>query len=118
MDKNEALTLLKLAEVFYPEDDDDGKLINLNDVFGWAVADCEKVEDNELVEVAGLFKSYGWCGILYWVCQKRNNLNTTKHSEFCDINRFVEFVKNEEALIKREPNCDKRAYLKYSYTLE
>ena len=117
MDKKDALELLKLADVFYDIDEDEpemNQVVNLNDVFGWAVADCEKVEDDELVEVAGLFKKYGWCGILYWVSEiKRDGLR----SEFLDNNRFIDFVKLEEDLIKQEPNTDKRAYKKYKYTL-
>ena len=117
MDKKEALNLLNLTDVFYDADDDEpemAQMINLNDVFGWAVADCEKVKDDELIEVAGLFKKYGWCGILYWVSEiKREG----SRSEFLDNNRFIDFVKREEDLIKQEPDSDKRAYKKYKYTL-
>ena len=117
MDKKDALELLKLADVFYDIDEDEpemNQMINLNDIFGWACADCEKVEDGDLIEVAKLFKKYGWCGILYWVSEiKRDGLR----SEFLDNNRFIDFVKLEEDLIKQEPDTDKRAYKKYKYTL-
>ena len=38
-------------------------------------------------------------------------------SEFRDINRFVEFVRNEERLKKDVPNSSRRAYKKMTYTL-
>ena len=38
-------------------------------------------------------------------------------SEFEDINRFVEFVRNEEAIKEEVSDSNKRAYLKRSYTL-
>ena len=116
MKTKDALSLLNLSGVFYDIDEDEpemNQMVNLNDVFGWACADCEKVEDNELVEVAGLFKQYGWCGILYWVSKKRGGV----HSEFLDNNRFIDFVKMEEDLVQEEPDTDKRAYKKYKYTL-
>ena len=117
MNQEDALELLRLTNVFYDIDEDEPEMkqmINLNDVFGWGVADCEKVEDSELVEVAKLFKKYGWCGILYWVSEiKRGGLR----SEFLDNNRFIDFVKLEEDLIKQEPDTDKRAYKIYKYTL-
>lgn len=116
MDREEALSLLNLADVFFEPDGDDPELnqvINLNDVLGWARADGEKVEDDELIEVAELFRKYGWCGVLYWVSKKRGG----QRSEFFDNNRFIDFVANEERLIKDEPDADKRAYKKYTYTL-
>jgi len=114
--KEEALTLLNYANVFIALDEDEletKQVINLNDAFYWASADAEKVEDDELLEVAQLFINYGWCGIYYWVCNKRGSLKV----EFEDINRFIDFVKHEEELVVKEPNTDKRAYMKYEYTL-
>lgn len=113
MNKDEALKLLNASQIFFDDEDIGECMINLNDVFGWACADTEKVEDEEIVEVAELFGKYGWCGILYWVSKKRGG----QRSEFLDNNRFIDFVSNEEKLIKQEPDTDKRAYLKYSYTL-
>jgi hypothetical protein len=117
MNKEDALKLLNEANIFFFVDDEDEpnlkQMINLNDVFGWAWADGEVVKDEDLVEVATLFREYGWCGIYYWVSKKRGG----QHSEFLDINRFIDFVANEEALKEKEPDTDKRAYLKYKYTL-
>lgn len=114
MNKKEAAKLLNASQIFFDDEDEIGEhMINLNDVFGWACADAEKVEDDELVEVASLFSRYGWCGVLYWVSKKRGG----ERSEFLDNNRFIDFVTNEEKLIEQEPDTDKRAYLKYSYTL-
>jgi hypothetical protein len=114
MNKDEALKLLEASGIFFDIDCEVGEhTINLNDVFGWACADMEKVEEPELITVANLFYKYGWCGVLYWVSEKRGG----ERSEFLDNNRFIDFVKNEEKLIKQEPDTDKRAYLKYSYKL-
>lgn len=116
INKDKALELLNAASLFFPADDDEPeikRMINLNDVFGWAWADGENVTDEDLPKVAYLFREYGWCGILYWVSDKRGG----QRSEFADINRYIDFVKNEETLIQKEPNTDKRAYIKYKYTL-
>jgi hypothetical protein len=118
MNKAEALVLLYIAGIFYPIDEDEPEMrqmINLNDAFFWAYADCEKVEDDDLIEVAQLFVTYGWCGVYYWVMKKRNLLKD--EVEFKDINRFINFVKHEEELVKKEPNSDRRAYIIYKYEL-
>lgn len=112
-----ARELLTKADVFYYRDEDDPpeikQMLNLNDVWAWGCADCERVPDEELPEVARLFKAYGWCGILYWVSQKRGGMR----SEFLDNNRFIDFVKHEEDLIKEVPDWDDRGYKKITYTL-
>jgi hypothetical protein len=113
MNKKEALKLLNAAQIFFDDEDIGEHMLNLNDVFGWACADTEKVEDEDIIRVAELFSKYGWCGILYWVSNKRNG----ERSEFLDNNRFIDFVDNEEKLVKKEPDNDKRAYLKYKYKL-
>lgn len=115
MTQDDARALLKQSDFFFDEDDEMpvGLWINLNDVFGWACSDTEQVQDDELIPVACLFRQYGWCGVLYWVSQKRGG----SHSEFKDINRYIEFVRNEEEVIQQVPNDSKRAYFKISYTL-
>ena len=116
MNIGDARTLLEAAGVFFDNDDLDPRyhqMLNMNDVWGWATADGEYVEDEELPEVARLFCEYGWCGLLYWVSQKRGGIV----SEFADVNRFIEFVRNEEAILKEEPDLNKRAYLKRQYTI-
>lgn len=115
MTQDVARTLLKQSEFFFDEDDEmpAGFWINLNDVFGWGCSDTEQVKDDELIPVANLFRQYGWCGLLYWVSQKRGGCQ----SEFKDINRFINFVRNEEEIIQQVPSDSKRAYLKTSYTL-
>ena len=60
--------------------------------------DFEYVSDEELPKVANLFWNYGWCGILYWASKKNNGMK----SEFFDNNRFIEFVENEEKIMKRQ----------------
>lgn len=117
----EARTLLKAANVFYDIDEEDdeedqkfAQALNMNDVWGWAYDDCEFVKDEELPEVAELFRAYGWCGILYWVSEKRKGLK----SEFSDNNRFIQFVENEEKIKREMPDDDKRAYKKAKYLIK
>ena len=79
------------------EPGDDRKMlqtINMNDVWNWACADGEYVPDDQLTEVSRLFFHYGWCGVLYWVSELRSQCQ----SEFTDVNRKIEFVRNEERL--------------------
>lgn len=116
---DEARILLSNARVFYGDlgENESPKYqqtLNLNDTFYWACADCEYVEDNELPRVAELFWRYGWSGILYWVNVEKRNEGKV---EFVNVNRHIEFVKNEEAIIKEEPDCCKRAYLKRKYKI-
>lgn len=117
-DIEEARELLTKADVFFGdyEDEDFPKLkqtLNMNDVWCWACADGEYVSDEELPEVARLYRAYGYCGILYWVSQKNGGMR----SEFLDINRFIDFVKHEEDFIKEVPDWDERAYKQMTYTL-
>jgi hypothetical protein len=111
----EARKFLKSAGVFFDEDDDTklAQTLNMNDVWAWAFAFGEYVPDEKLPEVAELFWRYGWAGVLYWVSKENNNMR----SEFEDVNRFIEFVKNEEQLRSDVPDTDERAYKKIKYTL-
>jgi len=114
----EAKKLLYSADLFFYDEEDeedefDKPMLNMNDVWGWACADGEFVEEDEFAELARLFRRYGWCGVLYWVSKKRGG----ERSEFLDNNRFIDFVAQEEALIASVPESDKRAYYKYPYSL-
>ena len=121
MTLDEARTLLTVADVFYGDDEEatdeentrSRQTLNQNDVWGWALAWGEYIEDAELPEVARLFLRYGWCGLYYWVSEKHGQMR----SEFEDINRFVAFVRNEEVILKDFPNSSERAYLKTSYVI-
>jgi len=110
------LDLLLAAEVFFDDDadlpDEDrwiaGRhMLNLNDTFGWACADTEEVMPEEIPAVARLFRLYGMCGVYYWVAVKRG----CETCEFKDVNRFMDFVRREEAQVEREPNGNRRAYM-------
>ena len=113
----EARELLIAADVFFGEtEDEDSKfaqMLDMNDTWSWASADGEYVPDEDLPEVARLFSKYGWCGLLYWTSERRDQMR----SEFADVNRFVEFVRAEEAICREECNDSKRAYLKREYML-
>ena len=111
-----ARALLIAANVFYGPDEDDpesAQTLNMNYTWGWATAWGVYVPDDKLVEVACLFRKYGECGLLYWVSEQ----NKKMRSKFEDINRFVDFVKQEELLLKDETDSSKRAYKKVKYTL-
>lgn len=92
----------------------DGKLsLNMNDTWAWACASVEPVPPEEVKEVARLFRSYGFAGLLYWVSKRNDDLR----SEFHDINRMIDFVRNEEKIRDDFPSSSKRAFEKVVYTL-
>ena len=114
MSIDEAKQLLSAAGVCYPEDEEmPGLHLNMNDTWGWALAWGEPVPDDKVVEVATLFSYYGTCGLLYWVSEQHNQMR----SEFADINRFVDFVRNEERVRKETPDSSERAYRKITYKI-
>lgn len=113
-----ARALLNAAGVFFGKDDEQDhdemdQTLNLNDSLYWACSYGEYVADSELPEVAQLFWLYGWPGIIYWVLKKQE----TDKVEFVDVNRQVEYVRNEEAIRMECPSSSKRAYLKRKYTI-
>ena len=114
--KDGAAKLLEAAGVFYPIDDGDpmeAHVLNMNDVWAWALAWGEKVEDEDLPEVAGLFWRYGNAGLLYWMSKKHEGMR----SEFYDNNRAIEFVEHEEQIRLKFPGSSERAYHKASYRI-
>jgi hypothetical protein len=116
-----AKALLDAADVFYGIDEDDPdesgpeyqNILNMNDVWGWALAWGEKVPDEQLIEVAELFWNYGWPGLLYWMSCRHKNMR----SEFQDNNRAIEFVRNEERIKAAHPDSSALAYHQESYTI-
>ena len=112
---SDPIACLNAAGLFFFEADDEMPpyTLNMNDVWSWASGDCETVSPQELPELARLFQAYGWCGILYWVSEKRGGCR----SEFLDNNRFIDFVRHEETLRKEVPGSNERAYKKLVYTL-
>lgn len=112
MTQEEAMRLLRDADLLF-DDEEELPELNMNDVWGWALAWGEPIPSDQVVKVAWLFRQYGWCGLLYWVSEQHEHMR----SKFQDINRMVDFVRHEEALRKTEPNRSKRAYAKVSYTL-
>lgn len=116
MTNAQALALLKEAELVFDADDEMEhwqQTLNMNDVWGWATSWCEYIPDEELTTVGRLFVAYGWCGVLYWMSERHERMR----SEFEDVNRMVEFVRQEERIRIEEPNSSKRAYLKRSYMI-
>lgn len=113
MTQAEAQQLLELAGVLYNDDEAERLELNMNDVWGWALAWGEPIPPEKVVEVADLFRRYGWCGLVYWVSEQ----NEQMRSEFEDNNRMIDFVRHEETLRKTEPDSNTRAYTKLSYTL-
>lgn len=114
--QEEATQLLENAHVFYPIDGDDTMdehVLNMNDTWAWATAWGEKVEDQDLIEVAELFWRYGNAGLLYWMSGRHDGMR----SEFYDNNRAIDFVENEERIRREFPDSTARAYHKESYTI-
>ena len=113
---DQARSLLEAVDVFYGDtgdDDKDKQTLNMNDVFGWAQAYSEYVPDEKLPEVATLFLRFGLPGLLYWVSEQNDGMR----SEFEDTNRFIDFVRHEEKLIKEVPSSTERARKKLTYVL-
>ena len=98
---------------YHEDDDDETRMLNMNDTFGWALAYSELVPDDKMIEVATLFWRYGHHGLTYWCAE----LQGWEKSEFHDITRGIQFVRMEEKLRKDVPNTDKRAYKKLKYKL-
>ena len=93
--------------------DEDGFFLCMNDTWAWASGDCERVLPVNIEEVVRLFTSFGHAGLLYWVSERRDRMR----SEFYDINRFVEFVRNEERICHEVPDHSARGYHKASYAI-
>lgn len=102
----------ELAAEWRSEIDHMPQTLNMNDVWGWACADCYRVPDDQLVECADLFWRYGWCGILYFVSVHTEN----QRSEFLDNNRAIDFVRHEVENAKGKTSSQ-AAYAKLTYTL-
>jgi hypothetical protein len=115
MTKESVLALLKTLDVVFDADEIEHyvQTLNMNDVWGWGVSWCEYIPDDELPRVGYLLSNYGWCGALYWTSERHNQMR----SEFEDINRFVEFVRQEERVKMEWPDSSQRAYKKHSYNL-
>lgn len=92
-----------LGECDTPEHE---QTLNMNDKWAWGTAFGQKVEDKDAVEVARLFVDYGFCGVLYWVSEQNEKMD----SEFSHINRMIQFVRNEEDI-----RCSNKSLSKYAY---
>jgi len=106
--------MLRASGCFFDGDEEEGDgyydknlVLNANDTWAWALAWCQDVSAQEIPEVARLYRRWGYAGLLYWMSEKNGKMK----SEFKDINRFVEFVRQEEELIKSVPDSSKRAYM-------
>lgn len=94
-------------------DHEDEQTLNMNDTWAWGTAFGQKVEDGDAIEVARLFVDYGFCGVLYWVSEK----NEQMQSEFSHINRMVQFVRNEEKIRIESGGLNAYAYGKQEYLI-
>ena len=116
MTNKQFLKVLTFADLNFRKGDETEQYeqtLNMNDIWGWGTAWCETIPDEELPEASRLFVAYGWCGLLYWMSERRDKMR----SDFADINRFVDFVRMEESIRKEVPGSSARAYEKRSYTL-
>ena len=111
----EARQLLTQAGLFFYDDENNDpspkNYLNLKMRAIWACSDTEFVPDEEMLELRRLFLNYGFCGVYYWVFKQRG-LDAV---EFADVNRFVQFVREEEAIRAECPSGS--AYLRRSYTV-
>lgn len=116
-EQQHAFEFLQTTGIFYGDFDGDepegAKTLNMNDTWCWGSAWGERVPDDEMPELARLYHAYGYCGVLYWMSERNGQMR----SEFHDINRFVDFVRQEELVRKQVPDYNKRAYHKHKYTL-
>lgn len=87
--------------------------LNLNDTFYWATGWSYRVNADDMKDIAQLFELYGQPGLWYWVMKKEE----LEKVEFVDVNRMVEFVRNEERIRKAVPSSSKRDYHKEQYTI-
>lgn len=112
----ETLALLKAMNLVFDADDEVeryAQTLNMNDVWGWATSWGEYIPDEDLPRVGDLLHRYGWCGVLYWMSERHQQMR----SEFEDINRFVEFVRQEEQIRTAIPNSSQRAYHRICYAI-
>lgn len=56
---------------FDADEDMPGLWLNMNDVFAYACADTEQVEDADIQTVYAIWKEQGSDGVIDWVAQKR-----------------------------------------------
>lgn len=48
-----------------------GLWLNMNDVFGYATADAEEIQQVDVPAVYALWRAFGWQGVTWWVWQRR-----------------------------------------------
>lgn len=121
---NRDKTLLKYAESGLSDDVrcllasghawwSDGKIaLNMNDTWAWACSDIPEVSADQVGEVARLFRTYGFAGLMYWYTLQPGG---PERSEFHDNNRAIDFVRHEEQIRKDYPDSNARAYHKVAY---
>lgn len=113
MTLDEAKALL-LASGYVLEADDEIPpwTLNMSDTFGWGLAFAETIPEDQLVKVAELFQRFGWGGLAYWVSEHVGLM-----SEFCDVNRMIQFVRYEVDICRETPDPTRRAYRKICYLI-
>ena len=111
----EAWKLIEACPNYY-HDEEEGpqKYINMNDVWGWAYSVAIVLTDENVVRIAELYDNYGFAGLLYFQVESGEFF----HSEFEDNNRRIQFVANEERILKEQPSSNNRAYYKTSYQID
>jgi hypothetical protein len=115
--RHDVVTMLRAADVIWDLADEDNEdevvRLNMNDQFAWALAEGPLVPPEKLKEVGELFMRYGFSGLLYWVSERDGG----RRSEFEDVNRFIDHVRQEERLRAEVPDSNRRAYHKLTYQL-
>lgn len=114
-EQQDAFEFLKTTGIFFGRDDDQeekwDRMINMNDVWGWACSDCHEVPMDQMPELLRLYNAYGWCGVLYFVSEREGGHG----SEFCHYNRMICFVRSEEKIRASHDRSSAYAYDNQSY---
>lgn len=72
-------------------------LLNMNDMFAWACADCEEVDEKDYKEVLRLYGKYGHDGLIYWVAEKRGyDPDGTDSEGHAEIEKKVKEIRLKE----------------------
>lgn len=67
------IAALRASGMLCDEDDmgRSGLWLNMNDCFGYATADAEEIQAEDVPLVYALWRVFGWQGVTWWVWQRR-----------------------------------------------
>lgn len=62
-------------------DDAGSPALNMSDTFAYACGESELVPADALLEVIGIYRSFGWVGCICWVAKRRNEDPVIEYTE-------------------------------------